>query len=177
VLRDFLSDRPQLTIAFVSRFLHQVRQAAVPASSLTLLEHWISEEGLNAEEASSQSTQRLALTQITMANSITSLLAMARMDWRVFVEDQSVMEAVLRRILRILPRMTFATRDHLPPFGGADRQANRIPEETVARSAIDLAETERLDPAADPREARRVLPRRRRAAGIGADDGLLALAR
>jgi cellobiose phosphorylase len=152
VLRDFLSDRPQLTIAFVSRFLHQVRQAAVPASSLTLLEHWISEEGLNAEEASSQSTQRLALTQITMANSITSLLAMARMDWRVFVEDQSVMEAVLREDPSgFYPRMTFATRDHYRHSVERIAKQTRIPEETVARSAIDLAETARLDPAADPR--------------------------
>ncbi|MEP7326173.1 MAG: glucoamylase family protein, partial [Gemmatimonadota bacterium] len=152
VLQKFLSDRPQLTTAFVSRFLQQLRLAAVPASSLTLLEHWIEEEGLNAEEAASQSTQRLALTQITMANSITSLLAVARMDWRVFVEHQSVTEAVLREDPSgFYPRMTFATRDHYRHSVERIAKRTRIPEETVARSAIDLAEAAGPDSAADPR--------------------------
>ena len=68
--------------------------------------------GLPAEEAHSRATQRLALTQIMMANSITSLRAIARMDWRIIVERQSVLERVLREDPSgFYPRMTFSTRD------------------------------------------------------------------
>ena len=57
-------------------------------------------------------TQRLALTQVMMANSITSLRAIARIDWHDFVESQSRLEAVLREDpAAIYPRMTFETRD------------------------------------------------------------------
>ena len=152
VLHEFLSNRPELTTAFVARLLHQLRLAAIPSSSLTLLEHWIAEEGLNAEEATSRSTQRLALTHITMANSITSLLAVARMDWRVFVEGQSVMEAVLRQDPSdFYSRMTFATRDQYRHAVERIAKRTRTAEEAVARSAIDLSNQAGADPAADPR--------------------------
>ena len=153
-LLEFLSERPQLTTAFVSRFLHQLRLAAVPAASLSSLEHWIEEEGLNAEEAASHSTQRLALTQVTMANSITSLLAMARMDWRLFVEAQSITESVLRKDPSgFYPQMTFATRDHYRHSVERIAKGTGIPEETVARSAIDLAEAAGPGSPGDRREA------------------------
>jgi len=60
------------------------------------LEQWISEEALSAEEATARTTGRLALTQVMMANSITSLRAIGQMEWRSFVEEQSRVEAVLR---------------------------------------------------------------------------------
>jgi cyclic beta-1,2-glucan synthetase len=80
---------------FVSRFLHQLRLigGVRPAGGI---EQWIAEEALGAEEATARSTQHLALTQVMMANSITSLRAIGRLDWRTFVEQQSAMEAVLR---------------------------------------------------------------------------------
>ena len=45
---------------------------------------------MSAEDAAARATQRLALTQVMMANSITSLRAIARLDWKAFVERQSV---------------------------------------------------------------------------------------
>lgn len=47
-----------------------------------------------------------------MANSITSLRNIGRRDWRVIVEHQSMMDAVLREDPSgFYPLMTFATRD------------------------------------------------------------------
>ena len=56
------------------------------------LELWVAEQGMSAEDASGRATERVALTQVMMANSITSLRAIARMDWETFVEPQSVLE-------------------------------------------------------------------------------------
>src|SRR5919201_5011870 len=84
-LDEFVADPPTLTASFVARFLHQLRLARGSFPPIVRLEQWIAEEGLSAEEAAAQSTQRLALTQIMMANSITSLRAIATMDWRAFL--------------------------------------------------------------------------------------------
>ncbi|HVD04723.1 MAG TPA: hypothetical protein VNB89_01845, partial [Gemmatimonadaceae bacterium] len=113
VLNQFVAMTPRLTATFVSRFLHQLRLSQDTFAPLIWMEQWIAEEGLSAEEAVARSTERLALTQVMTANSITSLRAIARFDWRTFVERQSVMEQVLRDDPHgYYSRMTFATRDH-----------------------------------------------------------------
>ena len=139
-LERFASEPPPLTPTFVARFLHQLRVEGGALPALVRLEHWIAEEALSAEDAATRATQRLALTQVVMANSITSLRAIAQMDWRTFVERQSRVEAVLREDpAGFHARMTFATRDEYRH--AVERIARRTgrAEEAVARQAIDLA--------------------------------------
>ena len=142
VLREFVLDPPPLRAIFVSRFVHQLRHMHGAFPPLVWLEQWLAEDGLNVEEAMAQSTQRVALTQLTTANSITSLRAIARMDWRAIVEQNSAMERVLREDPSgFYPRMTFATRDQYRHV--VERVAKRTArgETDVARLAIDLART------------------------------------
>ncbi len=139
-LDAFVSDPPPLSAIFVSRFLQQVRLSSGAFPPLVWLERWIAEESLNAEDASARAAQRLALTHITMANSITSLRAIALRDWRAFVERQSVMEAVLREDPSgFYEQMTFTTRDQYRHV--VERIAKRmgLREEAVAGRAVDLA--------------------------------------
>ncbi|MDQ3426701.1 MAG: hypothetical protein M3477_02625, partial [Gemmatimonadota bacterium] len=153
-LERFVSDPPPLSPTFVSRFLQQLRAAGSAFPAVVRLEQWITEEALGAEEAAARATQRLALTQVVMANSITSLRAIARMDWESFVEAQSRMEAVLREDPSgFYPRMTFATRDIYRH--AVERIAKRIrqPEEAVARRAIERARAGPAGNGADPRRA------------------------
>ena len=111
-LREFVEADNALTPHFVSRFLHSLRQAEGASPPLAWLENWLREAGVSPEDVTAKSTQRLALTQIMMANSITSLRDIGRRDWRLFVEKESVMEAVLREDPSgFYPQMTFATRD------------------------------------------------------------------
>src|SRR5207248_5569058 len=79
-LNRFASHPPPLTPTFVSRFLQQLRIEGGALPAVVRLEQWIAEEALGAEEATVRATQRLALTQVGMANSITSLRAIARMN-------------------------------------------------------------------------------------------------
>ncbi len=139
-LEHFVAFPPPLTAIFVSRFLHQLRLSRGAFPPLLQLERWIAEEALNAEDASARSAQRLALTHITMANSITSLRAIALRDWRSFVERQSVMEAVLREDPSgYYEQMTFATRDQYRHV--VERLAKRtgLREDVVAARAVELA--------------------------------------
>jgi cyclic beta-1,2-glucan synthetase len=140
VLAEFLEDPPDLSPTFVARFLQQLRFQHGSTPQLRPLELWITEQAMSAEDASGRATERVALTQVMMANSITSLRAIARMDWETFVEAQSAMEAELRRDpARVYERMTFATRDHYRHV--VERIAKRTgrDEAAVAREAIGLS--------------------------------------
>lgn len=152
-LDDFIGSRPLLTPNFVSRFLQLLRPIRAGQPSLVRLEQWIIEESMSAEDAGARSAQRLALTQLMMANSITSLRSIAHTDWRGFVEKQSVTEAVLRTDpAGFYDRMTFATRDNYRHV--VERIARRVgaSEPSVARQAIELARVARED---DPLDDRR----------------------
>jgi cyclic beta-1,2-glucan synthetase len=139
-LNDFITDPPPLTPFFVSRLLQQLRRARGEFPPLVWLEQWIGEDGPSAEEADAWAAQRQATTQIIIANSITSLRAVARMDWRAIVERQSVVETVLRQDPSgFYARMTFATRDHYRHV--VERIAKHTGREqaSVAQLAVDLA--------------------------------------
>ncbi|MFL5575292.1 MAG: glucoamylase family protein, partial [Gemmatimonadaceae bacterium] len=139
-LSDFVSSHPPLTPAFVTRFLQQIRGAQTTFTPLVWLEHWIAEDGLTAEDAAARSNQRLALTQVMMANSITSLRAIARLDWKSFVERQSVLERVLRNDPSgHYPALTFATRDHYRHVVEHVARRTRRAEREVAEVAVALA--------------------------------------
>ena len=143
--------KPQPSPTFVSRFLRQVRDAAGAFPPLEWLEQWTRSEGLNPEQAVVASTQQLAITQLIMANSITSLRAIAGRDWRELVERQSAMERVLRQDPSgVHQLMTFATRDRYRHI--VERIAKRTGhrEVRVAEWAVELARNGRADRPDDP---------------------------
>ena len=114
-LAAFVSGHPPLTPTFVARFLQQLRTYQTNFTPLVWLEQWIAEDSLSAEDAVARSNQRLALTQVMMANSITSLRTIARLDWSAFVEGASAVEAVLRRDpTGDYPMMTFQHARQVP---------------------------------------------------------------
>ena len=139
-LNDFVEHHPQFTPVFVTHFLRRIRLAEHPAP-LAWLEPWMSEEGVNPEDAATRASERLALTQVMTANSITSLRAIGRLDWKTFVERQSVVEQALRRDPAGVYRgMTFATRDRYRHVVERVAKRTRFTELAVAELAIDLAQ-------------------------------------
>ncbi|HET6836388.1 MAG TPA: hypothetical protein VFH24_00025, partial [Gemmatimonadales bacterium] len=139
-LSRFLADPPPLTPIFISRFLQQLRQEGGGLPAVMRLEQWIAEEGMSSQDATTRSTERLALTQVVMANSITSLRAVGRMEWRTFVEEQSRIEAVLRGDPSgFYASMTFATRDRYRHSVERIAKRIRLTEENVAQRAVECA--------------------------------------
>jgi cyclic beta-1,2-glucan synthetase len=139
-LHDFVDHTPKLSAIFVSRFLSQIRAYQATFTPLVWLEQWIAEDLMSAEEAVARTNQRAAITRVTIANSITSLRTIARLDWNSFVEAQSAIERVLRGDPSgDYTSMTFAARDRYRHE--IERLAKRIDrdEAKVAEVAIDLA--------------------------------------
>jgi cellobiose phosphorylase len=153
-LGRFVDQHPPLTPIFVARLFQQIRGYQAEFRKLLWLEQWIAEEALTAEDAVTRSNQRLALTQVMMANHLTSLRRISRLDWDVFFESQSVTEATLREDPSgHYPGMTFDTRDHYRHVVENIARGARAEEEDVARRAIMLAEARRDGGAAAGREA------------------------
>jgi cyclic beta-1,2-glucan synthetase len=67
---------------------------------------------MTAEEVVRAEHQRQGMTQVSVANAITSLRACSEIDWRDFVETVSLVDHALRRDpAGIYPRMDFLSRD------------------------------------------------------------------
>ncbi len=151
-LREFVAEHPPLTPIFVARLVMQLRLGAEPFAPLHWLEQYFSEEGLRPEEAAIRSADRLAITQMAMANSITSLRAVALMDWKGFVERQSVMESVLRQDPSgHYAQMTFDTRDRYRHVVERTSRRTNYSEKEVATLAIELARRGALERPDDAR--------------------------
>ena len=143
VLGDFVEHHPPLTATFVNRLLQLLATEPGSFQGIGRLEQWLTQEGLTSEAVAAQSVQRLALTQLMMTNSITSLRAVARLDWQQFVEAQSLTEAILQGDPSgSYARMTFATRDRYRHAVERIAKRSRSGEEAVATAAIDLARTD-----------------------------------
>jgi cyclic beta-1,2-glucan glucanotransferase len=139
-LAAFVDRHPSLSPAFVTRFLQQIRSYQTDFTPLLWLEQWMAEDGMSHEAAAASSNQRLAITQITVANSITSLRAIARLDWQGFVESQSIVEQMLREDpAGVHARMTFETRDGYRHVVERIAKRTHRAEVDVARAAIVLA--------------------------------------
>ena len=145
-LSDFVDDHPPFTPTWVARFLQQVRSYQTNFTPLIWLEQWIAEDGPSAEEAATRSNRRVALTQVTVANSITSLRTIARLDWKDFVEAQSATDHVLRMDPSgHYAEMTFATRDHYRHVIEHIAKRTKRPEEGVAEAGLALARESRFE--------------------------------
>ena len=138
-LDRFINDHPAFTPTFVARFLHQIRGYQVNFTPLVWLEQWIAEDGPSAEVAVTRSNRMIALTQVTVSNCITSLRAIARLDWKEFVESQSATEKILRKDLSgHYAGMAFGTRDHYRHVVEHIAKQTKTPEEEVANIALGL---------------------------------------
>ena len=139
-LASFIDGHPPLTPTFVTRFLQQIRGYQANFTPLLWLEQWIAEDGPTAEEAVTRSNRRIAATQVTVANCITSLRTIARLDWKDFVESQSAMEKILRKdITGFYPKMSFATRDQYRHVVEKIAKRTKLSEEDIASAALGLA--------------------------------------
>ncbi len=139
-LAEFIDHHPPFTPTFVTRFLHQIRGYKANFTPLIWLEQWIGEDGPTAEEAVTRSNRRIAATQVTVANCITSLRTIARLDWKDFVESQSATEKILRKdVSGDYAKMAFATRDQYRHVVENVAKRTKIDEEEVATAALELA--------------------------------------
>jgi cyclic beta-1,2-glucan synthetase len=102
-----------LSTAFVAELLASMREYGSRVTALRArLDERLSIVGQNVEEAIRAEQQQQATTQISVANSITSLRLCASHDWPRYVERVSLVEQVLQRDPPgVYGRMDFLSRD------------------------------------------------------------------
>eukprot|EP01088_Endostelium_zonatum_P006513 TRINITY_DN1864_c0_g1_i1.p1 TRINITY_DN1864_c0_g1~~TRINITY_DN1864_c0_g1_i1.p1 ORF type:complete len:3169 (-),score=861.88 TRINITY_DN1864_c0_g1_i1:63-9569(-) len=137
---QFVTDPPPLTSAFVSRFVSKTRQNGTGASPLYWLEKFILERGVDAEESSRQEHIRLALTNVVMGNSITSLRNISRFDWLKFLETHSETDRILTTDpAGVYSLMSLRSRDNYRHSVENIGLKTGVAEDKIANAAINLS--------------------------------------
>ena len=140
-LAAIVKSNPPLTSAFVTEL---VRRLQGQSASLALALNWIGQLVARSSETIEllvqRESRRQAADQISMGNCFGSLRFIEVMDWRHFVEAQSVVEKTLcEDPSGIYSGMDFHTRDRYRHVIEELAGRNNLPEEFPARHAVALA--------------------------------------
>ncbi len=141
IIADMARSNPPMISSFVADLTRQL-QGKGPALALPLnwIEQRLSETGQTGAELINTEIQKQAADQVSMSNCIGSLRFLGTMDWRVFVEEHSIVEEVLRKdIAGIYAAMDFSTRDSYRHVVEKIARYSHLSEQEVANVAIRLA--------------------------------------
>lgn len=142
VIADMARSNPPLQRSFVAEITRQLRgKGPSVAQALTWLEDRLSESGYTSDELVQEENQKQAADQLSVSNAINSLRSLGTMDWREFVESNSVVEQALRAD-PVYIQMDFFTRDRYRHVVEAIAEQSEKSELEVARIALSLAATE-----------------------------------
>ncbi|MHB9074667.1 MAG: GH36-type glycosyl hydrolase domain-containing protein [Desulfobaccales bacterium] len=141
VIADMARSNPPMVSSFVAELTRRLQgQGPDLALPLTWIEQRLAESGWTSKELVQSENQQQAVDQVSMSNSIGSLRFLGAMDWRVFVETQSVVEQTLRQDpCGVYTKMDFATRDRYRHVVEEIAKSCRHSESQVAHEAIQLA--------------------------------------
>ena len=124
--------------AFVVHALAELREHG--AAHPHLVERLADAEALAPGEALVRENRRQAANQVSVGNCVTTLRLLAALDWRVFFEHTSLVEAALRDDpAGVYSRQEFATRDRYRRAVEVLARGSGKPELEVAREAVRTA--------------------------------------
>ena len=128
--------------SFVSEFSQRLSsQNSVLQIARNWLDQRLAEDGLFIDELIYQENQHQAVNQLSVNHIINSLRFINTTDWRVFVENQSVVEQILLNDpSEIYGSMDFNTRDHYRHIIESLAQNSQSSEIEIAQSAITLTQ-------------------------------------
>ncbi|MDQ5965236.1 MAG: cyclic beta,2-glucan synthetase [Cyanobacteriota bacterium erpe_2018_sw_39hr_WHONDRS-SW48-000098_B_bin.30] len=141
VVADMARSKPPRVSAFVTELTRRL-QGQGPGLTLPLswVDQWLSEVGMTREQMMHAETQQQAQNQVSIANTISSMRALAAVDWSDFVETHSIVEAtLLKDPADVYGSMDFATRDHYRHVIEKMATRTHLSEVEVARLAVQLA--------------------------------------
>jgi cyclic beta-1,2-glucan synthetase len=140
VIADMARSNPPIVGAFVSELIRQLRGKG---PDLALVLNWIEQQlsgsGLTSTELVNAENQKQTADQVSISNSIGSLRILGAMDWRGFVESNSIVEKILLEDNGgVYGLMDFSTRDRYRHVVELIAKRSTSSEEDVARIAIKL---------------------------------------
>ncbi|HEX5112718.1 MAG TPA: hypothetical protein VFV79_07720, partial [Saprospiraceae bacterium] len=151
---DMARSNPPMADTFIAEITRRLLGKG-PALTLPLswIEQRLAETGLTTNILVQQETQKQASAQVSMSNSIGSLRFLIGTDWRVFVEENSMVEKILRKDPGgIYLQMDFQTRDHYRHQVEKLSKLSLLPEVHVAHQAINLANDHLINSSSDRRK-------------------------
>ena len=142
VVADMARSDPPMTAAFVAELARRLQgHSATLTQPLAWVEQMLGESALSIERSVQLDAQQQAIDQVSISNSIGSLRLLSSIDWRLFVERLShVEQALCQDPAAVYPAMDFASRDHYRHVVEQVARHCAFSEETVARTAIELAQ-------------------------------------
>jgi len=153
VISDMARSNPPMVSSFVAELTRQL-QGRGPSLALTLnwMEQVLSETDQTSDQLIHFEFQKQAANQVSMSNSIGSLRFLSTMNWQEFVENESIVEQILRKEnLGIYPIMDFATRDHYRHIIEKLSKNSGQTEPFIAEAALNLSKTAFISDPADTR--------------------------
>jgi cellobiose phosphorylase len=141
VVADMAKSDLPLSSSFVAEFSQRLsRQSPVLYLARSWLEQRLAEQGLTIELLVQQESQSQAANRLSVSHSIASLRYLSAMDWKVFVETQSLVEKTLHADpAGVYGKMDFSTRDRYRHAVEALSRYSRLSEAEVAHKAVQLA--------------------------------------
>ncbi|WP_447877130.1 GH36-type glycosyl hydrolase domain-containing protein [Serratia fonticola] len=153
VIADMARSNPPRTSAFVAELVRRLQgHGTMLALPLTWVEQRLAEVSLTSDELIHRFNQQLAVSQLSVSNSIAGLRQLSEMDWAEFVETMSKVDQTLREDpTGVYPLMHFDTRDNYRHV--IERLARHCShnEVEVAQHALNMARIAAEDPRNDPR--------------------------
>ncbi len=149
VIADMARSNPPRTSAFVAELVRRLQgHGTMLALPLTWVEQRLAEVSLTSDELIHRFNQQLAVSQLSVSNSIAGLRQLSEMDWAEFVETMSKVDQTLREDpTGVYPLMHFDTRDNYRHV--IERLARHCShnEVEVAQHALNMARIAAEDPA------------------------------
>ena len=109
-------------------------------TGITWLERHLERRNDAVVKAVGRENQRQASDQVSIGNSVTSLRLLGALDWTIFFEQTSLVDAELRRDpMGSYARQDFATRDSYRREIEILARGSNYTELQVARRAVELA--------------------------------------
>lgn len=141
VIADMARSKPPLEGAFVAELTRKLQGRGSSLSlPLSWIEQFVSETSLTVAELVQIENQKQAARQVSVSNSISSLRFLNNADWRIFVEQESIVEKILNQDpAGVYGKMDFYSRDHYRHVVEKISKYSTLSEEEVAKAAIQQA--------------------------------------
>lgn len=129
--------------AFLVRLMQILRDHGEEAvHAIEWLEQAVEEYGASVADVLRREHQRQAASQVSVGNCVTSLRVLSSIDWSVFFDRTSLVEAILADDPGgVYALQDFATKDRYRRTVERLARRSRYDELTVARRAVDLAQS------------------------------------
>jgi cyclic beta-1,2-glucan synthetase len=148
IVADMSRSDPPMNGAFIAELTRRLQgHGAALSLPLTWVEQRLAEQGTGIEQTVNGEIRQQATEQVSVANSIVSLRFLSDMDWRKFVESQSVVEHILLEDpAGQYGSMDFATRDRYRHAIERIAKYAHCMEQEVASRAVELCKSGIDDP-------------------------------